>query len=81
MSSLFSVARALNLSQGNYSVQFDNYIVFLSANADEEQYQQQLFSYEFSYGTHFLSLTALTNDEGRWLDLDFVTITVNNSDT
>lgn len=67
--------------QANYSVQFDNLIIFLSANAPETLYQQPLFAFKFSTtGSHFISLTSHSVPGGSWLDLDYVTITVNDTE-
>ncbi|PSS37228.1 hypothetical protein PHLCEN_2v917 [Hermanssonia centrifuga] len=63
-------------NHGNYSVQFDADIVFLSAEADVMQFQQLLFQTTFAQSSspHFVSLTALTTNENPWLDLDYITV-------
>ena len=67
--------------QANYSVQFDDYIAFFSANDYETHYQQPLFGFTFNVsGVHFLSIKSIHVDENKWLDLDYITITVNDTD-
>lgn len=68
--------------QANYSVQFDNFIIFYSANQSETEYQQLLFGQTFNTsGTHFVSLTSHhLSSTDNWLDLDYITITVNETD-
>ena len=62
--------------QGNFSVQYDGNIAFLSAHAPTMQYQQLLFHVAFNASsTHFVSLKAVLDDENNWLDLDFITFT------
>ncbi|KAL5490594.1 hypothetical protein ACEPAI_5428 [Sanghuangporus weigelae] len=67
----------------NYSVQFDNFIIFYSANQSETEYQQLLFGQTFNTsGTHFVSLTSRhASSTDNWLDLDYITITVNETDS
>lgn len=66
-------------AQGNFSVQYDDDIVFLSAYAAQTGFQQVLFSTSFvNTSGHFVSLTALPDSsggQGTWLDFDFVQIT------
>ncbi|KAI5119583.1 hypothetical protein M0805_006468 [Coniferiporia weirii] len=64
----------------NYSVQFDNFIIFYSAMAEETQYQEPLFAYSFNgSGDHFVSLTSHAVSGGQWLDLDYITITIDEN--
>ena len=73
--------KANRLVQANYSVQFDDFIMFLSAEASDTMYQQPLFGFTFnSSGNHFVSLTAHFVPDGNWLDLDFITITTNDTE-
>ncbi|GJE89816.1 hypothetical protein PsYK624_059240 [Phanerochaete sordida] len=61
---------------GDFSVQVDDKIAYLSAGASEVRFQQPLFSFTFdanASSTHFVSLTAILAS-GPWLDVDFVTI-------
>ncbi|THH29017.1 hypothetical protein EUX98_g5175 [Antrodiella citrinella] len=75
------------LGHGNFSVQYDDTIIFLSAYADASAFQQLLFSHTFdpnSTSPHFVSLTArLTGSgvRGSWLDIDYVTFTSPSSST
>ncbi|KAL4245396.1 hypothetical protein ABKN59_010330 [Abortiporus biennis] len=75
---------------GNFSVQFDNAVIFLSAYSTQTQYQQLLFHHSFdpsaSSSPHFVSLRAqLTSSGGgggaggMWFDFDFVTFTDNEN--
>ncbi|EJD06137.1 uncharacterized protein FOMMEDRAFT_18330 [Fomitiporia mediterranea MF3/22] len=66
----------------NYSIQFDNFIIFFSASDSQTEYQQPLFGHTFNTsGTHFVSFTAHHDGANQWLDLDFITITVNQTDS
>ncbi|KAL5528949.1 hypothetical protein ACEPAG_4923 [Sanghuangporus baumii] len=67
----------------NYSVQFDNFIIFYSASQSETEYQQLLFGQTFNTsGTHFVSLTSRhASSTDNWLDLDYITITLNATDS
>lgn len=48
--------------------------------AEETLYRQPLFAFTFAEpGNHFISLTAHFVDGGQWLDLDYITITVNDT--
>ncbi len=71
---------SLNHNQANYSIQFDGYIIFYSASAQTLQYQQPLFAFTFNEsGNHFVSLRTRYVDGGKWLDLDYITITAEDS--
>ncbi|KAH8117653.1 hypothetical protein DFH11DRAFT_1038295 [Phellopilus nigrolimitatus] len=64
----------------NYSVQFDNLVIYYSGIAETTEYQAPLFGYTFTnYGTHFVSLTSHFTPNGEWLDLDYLTISVNET--
>ncbi|THH05148.1 hypothetical protein EW145_g5009 [Phellinidium pouzarii] len=66
----------------NYSVQFDNTTVLHSARANETKYQEPLFTFIFNTsGTHFVSFTSHFVPEGQWLDLDYISITTNGTES
>ncbi|KAH8100399.1 hypothetical protein BXZ70DRAFT_189872 [Cristinia sonorae] len=83
--SAFALYGSKGPGHGNFSVQFDDGIIFLSAYAEETKFQQLLFSHVFEDpepSTHFVSLTARLSGSGihgPWLDFDFVTFTNTNT--
>ncbi|GBE82957.1 hypothetical protein SCP_0413440 [Sparassis crispa] len=62
---------------GNYSVQYDNFVmVNISAYASEMEYQQLLFQNAFAQDAeHFISFAAHLSAEGPWVDFDYLEIT------
>ena len=67
--------------QGNYSVQFDGDIVFLSALAPQMQYRQLLYHATFpgnASSEHLVQLTALLNATNNWLDLDYISFSLSS---
>ncbi|TDL18909.1 hypothetical protein BD410DRAFT_774472, partial [Rickenella mellea] len=67
-------------AHANYSVQFDGFIVGLSASRPTTSYQQPLFFHTFdTVGQHFVSIVARPVPGGNWLDVDFITVTTADS--
>ncbi|TCD64707.1 hypothetical protein EIP91_003750 [Steccherinum ochraceum] len=83
--SAFALYGSKGPGHGNFSVQYDDAIIYLSAYSEQSSFQQVLYSQSFDAkhpSPHFVSLTAILNGDGihgSWLDFDYITVSTGSS--